>query len=91
MSSTRDGEFFFDRKPDMFKDVNEVFLIGQGKDQYEDLSAEEQQIVKEMGFEYVNFKSGSGIYKNQYDAIAVAKKLIENKPSRNLAVISAIA
>lgn len=71
--------------------VREVFLIGQGKDQCEDLSMEEVLIVKEMGFENVNFQSGSGIYKNQHDAIAVAKKLIENKPSRNLAVISAIA
>ena len=78
-------------KPGLFDGLTEVFLIGQGKDQREDLSAEEQQIVKEMGLEYVGFASGSGIYKNQYDAIAVAKKLIENKPSRNLAVISAIA
>lgn len=70
--------------------VREVFLIGQGKDQCENLSIEEVTIVKEMGLEYVIFHQDSGVYKNQQDAIAVAKKLIENKPSRNLAVISAI-
>ena len=76
---------------DMFKGVTEVFLIGQGKDQREDLSIEEVMIVKEMGFENVNFKSGSGIYQNKDDAIAVAKKLVENNPLRKLAVISAIS
>ncbi len=74
------NEFNFNRTPDMFKDVSEVFLIAQSEKQHEDLSGEEHDIVKQLGFEYVNFASGSGIYKNKDEAIM-----------RKLAVISAIA
>lgn len=65
-----------------------IFMICQSH--REDLSDEERRIVKEMGFEHVSFESGSGVYKNKNDAIAVAKKLIDNNPLRNpLTVVSA--
>jgi hypothetical protein len=94
MSSARDSEIDltkFNLKSHTLEGVTEVFLIAQGQGQHEDLSTEEKQIAKEMGFENVSFEPGSGIYKNKYDAIAVAKKLIENNPLRKLAVISAIS
>lgn len=89
MSSVRDNGI--DLTKLTLEGATEVFLIGQGSGQREDLSIEEVLIAKEMGFEYVSFASGSGIYKNKDDAIAVAMKLIENNPLRKLAVISAVS
>ena len=70
-------------------EYNEVYLIAQ-KD-VEDIADEEKQTATDLGITEVSFEIGSGVYKNKEDAIAVAKKLIENKPSRKLAVVSAIS
>jgi len=70
------------------KGLPEIFLIAQ--QHKEDMFEEEKGIAIDMAIKDVNFETGSGIYKNRDDAIKVAKKLIDNKPERKLAVISAV-
>jgi len=64
----------------------ETFIIAQqGKEAFCD---EEKQVSTDLGISFVTFETGNGVYQNKDDAIAVAKKLIDNNPSRKLAVIA---
>lgn len=67
-----------------------VYLIAPQDQDREDMTDEEKSITIEMGIRNVNFEGDGGVYKDKNDAIAVMEKLIENKTSRKLAVISAI-
>ncbi len=79
--------------PKKVANPNEDYFIAQGQDRpYEDLRDEERKIIAQLGIKNVKFfpPEQNAFYSFQEEAIAVARMLIDAKPSRHLAVISRI-